>query len=59
MFFKVIDIVEDREKFFFFLKGFDIKQFKNGMVKSIDEVYSIVNVIGFFIIVRFSYVLGG
>lgn len=29
------------------------------MVKSVDEVYSIVNVIGFFIIVRFSYVLGG
>lgn len=59
MFFKVIDIVEDREKFFFFLKEFDIKQFENGMVKSVDEVYSIVNVIGFFIIVRFSYVLGG
>ncbi len=57
--FKVIDIAEDREKFSLFLKELDIKQPKNGMAKSIDEAYSIANVIGFPIIVRPSYVLGG
>lgn len=57
--FKVIDIAEDREKFSLFLKGLDIKQPKNGMAKSVDEAYSIANVIGFPIIVRPSYVLGG
>ncbi|WP_208376931.1 ATP-binding protein, partial [Helicobacter pylori] len=57
--FKVIDIAEDREKFSLFLKELDIKQPKNGMAKSVDEAYSIANVIGFPIIVRPSYVLGG
>ncbi|GAA9703040.1 carbamoyl-phosphate synthase large subunit [Helicobacter pylori] len=57
--FKVIDIAEDREKFSLFLKELDIKQPENGMAKSIDEAYSIANVIGFPIIVRPSYVLGG
>ncbi len=57
--FKVIDIAEDREKFSLFLKELDIKQPENGMAKSVDEAYSIANVIGFPIIVRPSYVLGG
>ncbi|MGL2862570.1 carbamoyl-phosphate synthase large subunit, partial [Helicobacter pylori] len=57
--FKVIDIAEDREKFSLFLKELDIKQPENGMAKSVDEAYSIANAIGFPIIVRPSYVLGG
>ncbi|GAA6782795.1 carbamoyl-phosphate synthase large subunit [Helicobacter pylori] len=57
--FKVIDIAEDREKFSLFLKELDIKQPENGMAKNVDEAYSIANVIGFPIIVRPSYVLGG
>ncbi|MEJ8625300.1 carbamoyl-phosphate synthase large subunit [Helicobacter pylori] len=57
--FKVIDIAEDREKFSLFLKELDIKQPENGMAKSVDEAYSIANMIGFPIIVRPSYVLGG
>ncbi|WP_104761379.1 carbamoyl-phosphate synthase large subunit [Helicobacter cetorum] len=57
--FKVIDIAEDREKFSLFLKELNIKQPENGMAKSVDEAYSIANLIGFPIIVRPSYVLGG
>ena len=55
----VIDIAEDREKFAQFLNKHNLKQPKNGTATTKDGAYQIANEIGYPVLVRPSYVLGG
>ena len=54
-----IDIAEDRDKFGAMLKKLDIRQPVSGIARSVKEAEDVANRIGFPIIVRPSYVLGG
>lgn len=54
-----IDIAEDRDKFGEMLRKLDIRQPVSGIARSIGEAEEIAKRIGFPIIVRPSYVLGG
>ena len=54
-----IDRVEDRERFSDFIKKLKLKQPKNGIAKSVGDAVKIADQIGYPIIVRPSYVLGG
>ncbi len=54
-----IDIAEDRKKFGKLISKLDIKQPPNGTGFTFDEVRKIANEIGYPILVRPSYVLGG
>ena len=54
-----IDIAEDRDKFGAMLKKLNVRQPENGIALSIDEAVEAAKEIGFPIIVRPSYVLGG
>jgi carbamoyl-phosphate synthase large subunit len=54
-----IDRAEDREKFKEMLKKLDLKQSANGTAIKIKEAIQIANQIGFPVLVRPSYVLGG
>ena len=56
---KVIDIAEDREKFAAFVEKHNLLQPKNGIARTKEEAYSIANTLGFPVLVRPSYVLGG
>lgn len=56
---KVIDTAEDREKFSEFVKDHQIKQPQNGIAFNKEEAYSVASKIGFPVLVRPSYVLGG
>ncbi|RDU65425.1 carbamoyl-phosphate synthase large subunit [Helicobacter sp. MIT 14-3879] len=56
---KVIDIAEDREKFANFIEENNLLQPKNGIAFNKDDAYKIAFKIGFPILVRPSYVLGG
>ena len=56
---KVIDIAEDREKFAAFVEKHELLQPKNGIARTKEEAYSIANALGFPVLVRPSYVLGG
>lgn len=56
---KVIDIAEDREKFARFIENNNLLQPENGIAFSKDDAYDIAFKIGFPILVRPSYVLGG
>ena len=56
---RVIDIAEDREKFAKFLTNLGLNQPKNGIAFVKEQAYSIANEIGFPVLVRPSYVLGG
>ncbi|PAF46894.1 carbamoyl phosphate synthase large subunit [Helicobacter sp. 12S02232-10] len=56
---KVIDIAEDREKFSSFVKENDLRQPENGVAFAKEEAYLIADRIGFPVLVRPSYVLGG
>ncbi|WP_104697789.1 MULTISPECIES: carbamoyl-phosphate synthase large subunit [unclassified Helicobacter] len=56
---KVIDIAEDREKFANFVKENNLRQPENGIAFTKEEAYRIANKIGFPVLVRPSYVLGG
>ncbi len=56
---RVIDIAEDREKFAKFLTNIGLNQPKNGIAFVKEQAYSIANEIGFPVLVRPSYVLGG
>lgn len=56
---KVIDIAEDREKFAAFVEKHALLQPKNGIARTKEEAYSIANALGFPVLVRPSYVLGG
>ena len=54
-----IDIAEDRERFEKILWALDIIQPQNGIARSVDEALAISQRIGYPVVVRPSYVLGG
>ncbi len=54
-----IDIAEDRDKFKTLLKKLNLTQPENGTAVSFEEAKEIANVIGYPVVVRPSYVLGG
>ncbi len=54
-----IDVAEDREKFKALLKKLKLTQPDNGIATSFEEAKEIARVIGYPIVVRPSYVLGG
>ena len=56
---KAIDLAEDREKFAQVLRDLKLKQPDNGMASSEEEAVQIASRIGYPVLVRPSYVLGG
>ncbi|MFC3126412.1 carbamoyl-phosphate synthase large subunit [Pseudoroseomonas globiformis] len=56
---EAIDIAEDRERFQQLLKGLGLKQPQNGIVRTLDEAVLEAERIGYPVVVRPSYVLGG
>ncbi|MBP1748411.1 MAG: carbamoyl-phosphate synthase, large subunit [Deltaproteobacteria bacterium] len=54
-----IDIAEDRDKFKKLLKKLDLRQPENGIASSFEQARKIAATIGFPVVVRPSYVLGG
>jgi carbamoyl-phosphate synthase large subunit len=54
-----IDLAEDRERFHVLLKKLKLKQPANGLARSIEEAEKIAEKIGYPVVVRPSYVLGG
>ncbi len=54
-----IDRAEDRERFQALLKKLDLKQPANGTATTLDGAYKIAHEIGYPVVVRPSYVLGG
>lgn len=56
---KVIDLAEDRELFSAFINELGLKQPENGTVFSKDEALVVANRIGYPVLVRPSFVLGG
>ena len=57
--YKSIDLAEDRERFKNFLMKNNFKQAESGIAKSKDEAIKISESLGFPIVIRPSYVLGG
>ncbi|APM39640.1 carbamoyl-phosphate synthase large subunit [Clostridium kluyveri] len=57
--FESIDLAEDREKFRILLKKLNINSPIGGSVTSLKEAYKLVSEIGYPVIVRPSYVIGG
>jgi carbamoyl-phosphate synthase large subunit len=56
---EAIDIAEDRERFQHLLKGLGLKQPQNGTARTLDEAEREAARIGYPVVVRPSYVLGG
>ena len=56
---KAIDLAEDREQFKKLLNELDLKQPENGTVNSFEEAKLIAENIGYPVVIRPSYVLGG
>ncbi|NYT52849.1 MAG: carbamoyl-phosphate synthase large subunit [Candidatus Vesicomyosocius endoextente] len=54
-----IDLAEDRERFSKMLQDLKLKQPLNGTARSLEQAQDIANAIGFPLVVRPSYVLGG
>ena len=54
-----IDIAEDRERFGALLRKLGLRQPENGMARSADEASAIADRIGYPVMIRPSYVLGG
>jgi carbamoyl-phosphate synthase large subunit len=54
-----IDIAEDRERFEKILRQLDIRQPLNGLARSFPEALAVAKRIGYPVVVRPSYVLGG
>jgi len=54
-----IDVAEDREEFTKILEELNIRQPLNGIARNQDEAQTVANNIGFPLVVRPSYVLGG
>ena len=57
--FESIDQAEDREQFSAMIEKLELKQPPNGMAYSLEEAYQTASEIGYPILVRPSYVLGG
>jgi carbamoyl-phosphate synthase large subunit len=55
----VIDVAEDREKFAVFLRKHNLKQPRNGTATTKTGAFKIADEIGYPVLVRPSYVLGG
>ncbi len=56
---RAIDLAEDREQFKKLLDELNLKQPQNGTVNSFEEAKIIANEIGYPVVIRPSYVLGG
>ncbi|MDY0117535.1 MAG: carbamoyl-phosphate synthase large subunit, partial [Sulfurimonadaceae bacterium] len=56
---EVIDLAEDREKFSDFVNKYNLKQPANGLARTKEESYVIAKNLGYPVLVRPSYVLGG
>jgi carbamoyl-phosphate synthase large subunit len=56
---EAIDIAEDRERFQHLLKGLGLKQPQNGTARDLVEAEKVAERIGYPVVVRPSYVLGG
>jgi carbamoyl-phosphate synthase large subunit len=54
-----IDLAEDRERFQKLLRDLGLKQPRNGIARSDDEALAIAREVGFPLVIRPSYVLGG
>jgi carbamoyl-phosphate synthase large subunit len=54
-----IDLAEDRERFQQLLQKLDLKQPANGLARSFEDAEKAANAIGYPVVVRPSYVLGG
>ncbi|WP_374421180.1 carbamoyl-phosphate synthase large subunit [Novosphingobium arvoryzae] len=54
-----IDLAEDRERFSALVEKLNLKQPANGIARSRDEAVAVANRIGFPVLIRPSYVLGG
>lgn len=54
-----IDLAEDRERFQKLLQDLDLKQPKNALAKSREEAIAAAKEVGFPVVIRPSYVLGG
>ncbi|MGI9350795.1 MAG: carbamoyl-phosphate synthase large subunit [Rhizobiaceae bacterium] len=54
-----IDLAEDRDRFQKLLNELGLLQPRNGIARSVDEARNIVNEIGYPVVIRPSYVLGG
>ena len=54
-----IDLAEDRERFSALITRLAIKQPANGMARSYDEAFKVAERLGYPVLVRPSYVLGG
>ena len=54
-----IDRAEDRERFQALVNQLGLRQPRNGLARSADEAYAIAEEIGYPVVVRPSYVLGG
>ncbi|MDX8391314.1 MAG: carbamoyl-phosphate synthase large subunit [Mariprofundaceae bacterium] len=55
----MIDLAEDRERFQKLLHDLDLRQPENGTARSTDEAVAVAAKIGYPVVVRPSYVLGG
>jgi len=55
----MIDLAEDRERFQKLLHDLDLKQPENGTARSVEEAVAAANRVGYPVVVRPSYVLGG
>jgi len=55
----MIDLAEDRERFQQLLHDLKLKQPENGTARSVDEALAVAESIGYPVVVRPSYVLGG
>ena len=56
---EAIDVAEDRERFTNILRELDLKQPENGVCRNVEQALEITDRIGFPVLVRPSYVLGG
>ncbi len=56
---EMMDVAEDRDRFSKLLKGLDISQPENGIARNEKQAKSLVGGIGFPVLIRPSYVLGG
>ncbi|MCG8508528.1 MAG: carbamoyl-phosphate synthase large subunit, partial [Rhodospirillales bacterium] len=54
-----IDLAEDRERFQALLKDLNLRQPANGLARSLEEAKAVADDIGFPLVIRPSYVLGG